>query len=55
MSLAARGLPDRVACVLTHTVVDPADPAFADPTKPIGPFYDADQAATKRADAAAGG
>jgi len=45
--LAARGLPDRVAYVLTHTVVDRADPAFTDPTKPIGPFYDADQAATK--------
>jgi len=45
--LAARGLPDRVAYVLTHTVVDPDDPAFADPTKPIGPFYDADQAAAK--------
>ena len=26
--LAARGLPDRVAYVLTHTVVDPGDPAF---------------------------
>jgi carbamate kinase len=45
--LAARGLPDRVAYVLTHTVVDPDDPAFSDPSKPIGPFYDADQAATK--------
>jgi carbamate kinase len=28
-----------VAVVLTHVVVDAADPAFADPTKPIGPFY----------------
>lgn len=37
--LAALGLPDRVACVLTHVVVDPADPAFTRPTKPIGPFY----------------
>jgi carbamate kinase len=37
-----------VAYVLTHTVVDPADPAFANPTKPIGPFYTASQAATKR-------
>jgi len=45
--LAARGLPDRVAYVLTHTVVDREDPAFGDPSKPIGPFYDADQAATK--------
>ena len=37
--LAARGLPDRVACVLSHVVVDPDDPAFGRPTKPIGPFY----------------
>jgi len=46
--LAARGHRDRVAYVLTHTVVDRADPAFANPTKPIGPFYTASQAATKR-------
>jgi carbamate kinase len=45
--LAARGLADRVAYVLTHTVVDPDDPAFTEPTKPIGPFYTASQAATK--------
>ncbi|MBI2776640.1 MAG: carbamate kinase [Chloroflexi bacterium] len=37
--LAARGHPDRVVCVLTHVVVDPSDPAFGRPTKPIGPFY----------------
>lgn len=42
--LAARGLPDRVVCVLTHVVVDQADPAFATPTKPIGPFYTKDEA-----------
>ena len=46
--LAARGRPDRVAYVLTHTVVDANDPAFAQPTKPIGPFYTAAQAAKKR-------
>jgi carbamate kinase len=46
--LAARGLDDRVAYVLTHTVVDREDSAFANPTKPIGPFYTAAQAATKR-------
>ena len=28
-----------VACLLTHVRVDPADEAFARPTKPIGPFY----------------
>ena len=46
--LAGRGMPDRVAYVLTHTVVDPDDPAFAAPTKPIGPFYTEDEAALKR-------
>ena len=28
-----------VACVLTHVEVAGDDPAFAEPTKPIGPFY----------------
>ena len=46
--LAGRGMPDRVVYVLTHTVVDPDDPAFAAPTKPIGPFYTEDEAALKR-------
>jgi carbamate kinase len=33
-------LPGRdVATLLTQVVVDPADPAFAHPTKPIGPVY----------------
>lgn len=47
--LTDRGLPDRVVCVLTHVVVDRDDRAFADPTKPIGPFYTAEQAAEKTA------
>jgi carbamate kinase len=34
----------RVAVVLTRVVVAEGDPAFADPTKPVGPFYDADRA-----------
>jgi carbamate kinase len=33
-----------VACLLTHVRVDPADRAFADPTKPIGPYYDESRA-----------
>jgi carbamate kinase len=38
-------LGDRnVACVLTHVTVAPDDPAFDRPTKPIGPFYSADEA-----------
>jgi carbamate kinase len=28
-----------VTCLLTHLRIDPADPAFERPTKPIGPFY----------------
>jgi carbamate kinase len=38
-------------CVVTHVVVDPADPAFAHPTKPIGPFldrWDAEELARER-------
>lgn len=34
-----------VVCVLTHVRVAPDDPAFDRPTKPIGPFYSAAQAA----------
>jgi carbamate kinase len=38
-------LPSRVvATLMTRVQVDPADPAFAAPTKPIGPTYDAAEA-----------
>jgi carbamate kinase len=33
-----------VVCLLTHVVVAGDDPAFAQPTKPIGPFYSSEQA-----------
>ena len=33
-----------VACLLTQVEVDPDDPAFNDPSKPIGPFFDAESA-----------
>jgi carbamate kinase len=46
--LGALGMADQVACLLTHVVVDPRDPAFQEPTKPIGPAYSAAEAATKR-------
>ena len=39
---ASGGRLDTVA-VVTHTVVSQDDPAFANPTKPIGPFFSADQ------------
>ncbi|MFW5900856.1 MAG: carbamate kinase [Halodesulfurarchaeum sp.] len=32
-----------VAAIITQTIIDPDDPAFDDPTKPVGPFYSADQ------------
>lgn len=31
--------PDRAATVVTRVRVDPADPAFEHPTKPVGPHY----------------
>ncbi len=39
-----------LATVLTMIEVDADDPAFADPTKPIGPLYDADEAARLEAE-----
>ncbi|NOU06488.1 MAG: carbamate kinase [Hyphomicrobiaceae bacterium] len=33
-----------VACLLTQVEVDPADPAFKNPTKYVGPFFQKDQA-----------
>ena len=32
--------PRHVVCLLTQVEVDPDDPAFANPTKPVGFFYD---------------
>lgn len=39
-----RGMERPVATVLTLTRVRPDDPAFANPTKPIGSFYEEDEA-----------
>jgi carbamate kinase len=36
------------ACLLTHVIVDPRDPAFARPTKPIGPSYTPEEAVSLR-------
>lgn len=38
--LTRRGLRRPVATVVTQTIVDPADPAFTRPTKPVGEFFD---------------
>lgn len=42
--LRRQGMPWHVATVVTQVEVDPADPAFAAPSKPIGPFYDEETA-----------
>jgi carbamate kinase len=39
---AVAGRP--VVCLLTHVRVDEDDPAFEEPTKPVGPFYSEEQA-----------
>ncbi|MCC7381759.1 MAG: carbamate kinase [Deltaproteobacteria bacterium] len=46
--LLARGQPRPIASLLTQVIVDPADPAFQRPTKPIGPYYDDARAAHLR-------
>lgn len=43
--LARRGIGRRVACVLTRVEVSADDPGFAHPTKPVGPFFSAGEAA----------
>jgi len=48
---ACAGRAVRAVSLVTHVVVDPADSAFAHPTKPIGPFFPPRQAqalATRR-------
>lgn len=42
--LRKRGLQRTVVSVVTQSVVDRNDPAFANPTKPIGPFYSKEEA-----------
>ena len=42
--LATRGIEKDVATVVTQVLVDETDPAFQNPTKPIGSFYDKETA-----------
>ncbi len=49
-ALHERGLKIPVVAVVTQVLVDPDDPAFANPTKPIGPFYDEQGAERVRAE-----
>ncbi|HKE51960.1 MAG TPA: carbamate kinase [Actinomycetes bacterium] len=46
--LAERGLRRRVVTVVSRTLVDAADPAFANPTKPVGRFLPAEEVAGYR-------
>jgi carbamate kinase len=41
-------LPHNITTVLTQTIVDKDDPAFRNPTKPVGPFYDEEEAGKLR-------
>ena len=42
--LSSRGISKNVATVVTQVLVDENDPAFKNPTKPIGAFYTKEQA-----------
>jgi carbamate kinase len=48
-ALRAADNPRHVVCLLTQVEVDPDDPAFRNPTKPIGYFYTAQEASRLRA------
>jgi carbamate kinase len=45
-----RGIEKQAATIVTQVLVDKNDPAFQNPTKPIGSFMNAEQAARKRAE-----
>ncbi len=49
-ALLRRGHPAarRIATIVTQMIVDRDDPAFQNPSKPVGPFYNADEAQTMR-------
>ncbi len=49
-ALGEIGVRAEVATVVTEVEVDPADPAFARPTKPVGKFYSAEDAALLQRD-----
>lgn len=49
-ALTEAGLKIPVATILTQVLVDKDDPAFARPTKPVGPFYSKEVAEQRRRD-----
>jgi len=42
--LRKRGIEKPVATIVTQSIVDKKDPAFQNPSKPVGPFYDEETA-----------
>jgi carbamate kinase len=46
-ALRRRGIERLISTVITRVLVDPGDPAFAAPTKPIGRYVSADDAAER--------
>ncbi|HTZ47982.1 MAG TPA: carbamate kinase [Verrucomicrobiae bacterium] len=42
--LQESGMPQKVVSIITQVLVDPNDPAFLRPDKPIGPFYEKEEA-----------
>jgi carbamate kinase len=46
--LRARQIKKYVVTVVTQVLVDPADPAFQKPTKPVGPFLSKEEAEGRR-------
>jgi carbamate kinase len=49
-ALRARGIERSVISIITQTLVDPHDPAFSAPSKPIGPFFTEAEAEFHRRD-----
>ncbi len=45
-----QNMPNTAATVVTEMLVDQNDPAFQDPSKPIGPFYQTEEAARAAAE-----
>lgn len=43
-ALIEEGIDKEVVSLVTQVLVDPDDPAFENPSKPIGPFYTQDEA-----------
>ena len=45
-AFASNGIDRSAVSMITQTIVDSSDPAFQNPTKPIGPFYSEEEAKT---------